>query len=186
MGTANNSAAAANPTMAKVKALLNTQSIWIVLVVMVLITGIAAPVFLSRDNIFNVLMTEAIIGILAVGVMWAILSKGIDLSLGAIVALSSVVSASLAQRTDYATRMFPNLPAMPVIIAVLAGVAVGVVFGLINGLLVAYTRIPAFIATLGTQLIARSMAQLYTNAYPVPTLEDTFKSLGQFLLNVKG
>ena len=165
--------------MNTIKKLLNTQSIWLVLIVMVAITGIAAPVFLSRDNIFNVLMTESIIGILTVGVMWPILSRGIDLSLGAVVALSSVVSASFAQRADYATRMFPGLPPMPIIVAVLAGISVGVIFGLINGLLVAYTRIPAFIATLGTQLIARSMAQLYTNAYPVPTLWNEFKDLGQ-------
>ena len=75
--------------MNTIKKLLNTQSIWLVLIVMVAITGIAAPVFLSRDNIFNVLMTESIIGILTVGVMWPILSRGIDLSLGAVVALSS-------------------------------------------------------------------------------------------------
>lgn len=164
----------------KIRGFLGTHSIWFVLIIMVVITTLFNPVFLSINNIFNILTTEAIIGILAAGVMWAILSKGIDLSLGSVVALVSVVAASFAQEATYAARMYPGLSEnFPIMIAVLAGLVVGVLFGLANGLLVAYTKIPAFIATLGTQLIARSLAQLYTGAYPVPTLKATYKFLGQ-------
>ena len=165
--------------MERIKRHASTHSIWIVLIVMIVFTTLINPVFLSWVNIINVLMTEAVIAILTAGVMWAILSKGIDLSLGAIVALSSVVAASLVQEPTYAARLFPGLPLMPITVAVLAGLLVGLVFGFANGALVAYTKIPAFIATLGTQLIARSFAQLYTNAYPVPTLRPEFKLLGQ-------
>ena len=67
-------------------------------------------------------------------------------------------------------------------VAILAGLAVGTFFGVVNGLLIAYTKIPAFIATLGTQLIARALAQLYTNAYPIPELKPGLKNVAQFEL----
>ncbi len=163
----------------KMKRFTSTHSIWLVLVVMVVFTTLMNPRFLSVDNLHNILMTEAVIGILAAGVMWCILARGIDLSLGSVVALVSVVSASFVQVFDYAGKLFPNLPDLPIGVGIAAGIAVGTLIGLINGLLVAYTKIPPFIATLGTQLIARSLAQLYTNAYPVPTLKPEFKALGQ-------
>jgi len=134
---------------------------------------ISTKTFLTAQNFMNILTTESIIGIIAVGVMWCI------------VALTSCISASLAQQYAYgASRLFPNLPDLPVIVAVLAALAAGTLIGLINGLLIAYTKIPAFIATLGTQLIARALAQLYTNAYPIPELKPEFKSIAQYNLFV--
>ena len=162
---------------------MSQNSIWVVLIFMVVLMSILSPTFLTAKNIVSVLTTESITGILAVGVMWCILSKGIDLSPGALVALTGVVTASLAQKFEYgASRLFPNLPDIPVVVAILAGLAVGTLFGVINGLLIAYTKIPAFIATLGTQLIARALAQLYTNAYPIPELKPGLKNVAQFEL----
>ena len=162
---------------------MSQNSIWVVLIFMVVLMSILSPTFLTAKNIVSVLTTESITGILAVGVMWCILSKGIDLSPGALVALTGVVTASLAQKFEYgASRLFPNLPDIPVVVAILAGLAVGTFFGVINGLLIAYTKIPAFIATLGTQLIARALAQLYTNAYPIPELKQGLKNVAQFEL----
>lgn len=163
----------------RVKKFVSTNSIWLVLVVMCVAMAFASPTFVTKANIMSVLMSESIIGILAVGVMWTILSKGIDLSPGAIVGLTSVVSASMVQRADYASKMFPNIPDMPVFIPILIALAVGTLFGVLNGLLIAYTKIPPFIATLGTQLIARACAQLFTNTYPIPELKSEFKTLGQ-------
>lgn len=166
---------------ANVKKQLSQNSIWFVLIFMVVLMTILSDSFLTAKNIVNVITTESITGIIAVGVMWCILSKGIDLSPGSLVALTSVVSASLAQNFSYgASRMFPNLPDLPIIVPILAALAVGTLFGLINGALIAYTKIPAFIATLGTQLIARALAQLYTNAYPIPELKPEFKNLAQY------
>jgi len=166
-----------------VKQWMTQNSIWVVLIFMVVLMTFLSPTFLTAKNIVSVLTTESITGILAVGVMWCILSKGIDLSPGALVALTGVVTASLAQKFEYgASRLFPNLPDIPVVVAILAGLAVGTFFGVINGLLIAYTKIPAFIATLGTQLIARALAQLYTNAYPIPELKQGLKNVAQFEL----
>lgn len=161
------------------KKFFSTNSIWLVFIVMVVAMAFATPNFLTKANITSVLMSESIIGILSVGLMWCILSKGIDLSPGAIVALSSVVSASMAQEMTYASKLFPNLPDLPIIVPIIAAVIAGTLIGVLNGALIAYTKIPAFIATLGTQLIARAAAQLYTNAYPVPNLKPSFKFLGQ-------
>lgn len=172
----------ANKTL-KARQWMSQNSIWVVLIFMVALMSILSPTFLTAKNLVSVLTTESITGILAVGVMWCILSKGIDLSPGALVALTGVVTASLAQKFEYgASRLFPNLPDIPVVVAILAGLAVGTFFGVINGLLIAYTKIPAFIATPGTQLIARALAQLYTNAYPIPELKQGLKNVAQFEL----
>ena len=163
----------------KLKKLTSGNSIWLVFIIMCVAMAFASPTFLTPSNIMSVMMSESIIGILAMGVMWAILSKGIDLSPGAIVGLTSVVSASMVQRSDLASKMFPNIPDMPVIIPIIIALIVGTLFGVLNGALIAYTKIPPFIATLGTQLVARACAQLYTNTYPIPDLKDEFKVLGQ-------
>lgn len=165
--------------MEKVKKITSKNSIWLVLIVMCVAMTIASPTFLTKSNIMSVLMSESIIGIMAVGVMWTILAKGIDLSPGAIVGLTSVISASMLQRADYAGKMFPNIPELPVFVPIVIALLVGTLFGVLNGCLIAYTGIPPFIATLGTQLIARACAQLYTNTYPIPELRAEFKVLGQ-------
>lgn len=163
----------------KVKKIMGDNSIWAVFFVMVIGMSFASKAFLTPGNILNVLTTESIIAVLTAGVMWTILSKGIDLMPGSMVALSSVVSASLAQQYAYSSKLFPNLPDLPIIVPILASVAVGIIFGFLNGWLIAYTKIPPFIATLGTQLICRAAAQLYTNAYPIPELKEEFKFFGQ-------
>ena len=160
------------------KKFISQNSIWLVLVIISIVMAFASPTFLTALNITNLLTTESIKGIMTVGVMFCILSKGIDLSTASVLALSSVVSASLVQEMA-AGKLFPNMPTMPAIIAVLAGLAVGLIVGLVNGLLIAYTKIPAFIATLGSQLTVKAIAQLYTNAYPVAQLSSGFKKIGQ-------
>ena len=154
------------------------NSIWAIFLGIFVIASILSRNFLTYSNLTSVLMTESIIGILAVGIMWCILSKGIDLSAGSLVALSSVIVASLSQTPGYSGAFYKNLN-IPVPLAVLIAVGVASLFGLINGLIIAYTKIPPFIATLGTQLICRAAAQLYTNAYPIPELKPSLKVLGQ-------
>ena len=157
---------------------LKDNSIWVIFVVIFIAASILSRSFLTYSNLTSVLMTESIIGILAVGIMWCILSKGIDLSAGSLVALASVIVASLSQTPGYSGAFYKDLN-VPVPFAVLLAVGVAALFGLINGLIIAYTKIPPFIATLGTQLICRAAAQLYTNAYPIPELKPSLKVLGQ-------
>lgn len=166
-----------NFNLKTIKKYVGQNSIWLVFIVLAIFMAFASPTFLTRTNITNLLTTESIKGILTVGVMYCILSKGIDLSMGSIVALSSVVSASLVQE-NVAGKLFPAMATMPAFVAIMAGLAIGILFGLINGVLIAYTKIPAFIATLGSQLVVRALAQIYTNAYPVAQLSPSFRSFG--------
>lgn len=171
----------------KVSSFMNRCSIYIVLLVMIVVMSFASDSFLTPLNIINVLRAESARGMLAIGVAFVIISRGIDLSVGSIVALSSVVSASFVQQSDAAQKLFPALslnPNLAVILSIVAGLSVGLIFGAINGLLVAYTKIPAFIATLGSMVIAKGLALMYTNAYPVSMLIPQFKNLGQGKLGV--
>lgn len=172
----------------KLKKMASKNSIYIVLIALVIVISIASPNFLTFENIINLVTTESIKGMLALGVAFCILAKGIDLSVGSIVALSAVVSASLIQEPSYVAKLFPGLDlpgAGGIIVAVMAGILVGTLFGAINGALIAYTKIPPFIATLGSMVVVRGLAMLYTNAYPVPMLKPGFKAIGQkSILNI--
>ncbi len=161
---------------------LNKFSIYIVLIAMSIVMSLLSKDFLTSVNIINVLVAESARGLLAIGAALVIISGGIDLSVGSIVALSSVVAASLVQEPNAAQKVFPNLvidPVLSLVLAVGAGIIIGILFGIFNGILVAYAKIPPFIATLGSKVIATGLALMYTNAYPVSMLYEQFKVLGQ-------
>lgn len=138
----------------------------------------------GQSFIFNVerlqiiILQMAVIGIIAVGVNLVIITSGIDLSSGSVVAVAAVVSASLAQVSDFPRAVFPHLTDLPILWPVLAGVFAGLVIGLINGALIAYTGIAPFIATLGTMVAARGFAKWFTNGMPVSMLTDDFAWIG--------
>ncbi len=120
----------------------------------------------------------SVIGIIAVGVNLVIITSGIDLSSGSVVAAAAVVSASLAQVSDFPRAIFPGLTDLPVIWPLLAGMTTGLLIGLLNGSLIAYTAIPPFIATLGTMVAARGFAKWFTGGMPVSMLTDQFAWIG--------
>ncbi len=161
------------------KAFISKYSIFVILIVLIAAFGIAEPAFFTGKNFVNILTSEASRGLLAFGVAFCIIARGIDLSLGSVMAVASVFSAALVQKLTYATLIIPNLTFVPAWVAVIVGVGLGTMFGLINGLLIAYTKIPAFIATLGSMVVARGLALLFTNAYPVPMLREDFTIIGQ-------
>lgn len=163
----------------KIRKQLSKHTIYIVFIAMALIMVFTSKDFLTAGNLMNLIVSESTRGLLALGVGLVIISRGIDLSVGAIMALTSVVSASLVQQATYANKLLPDLPYMPAFVAIIAGLICGFIVGLINGSLVAYTKIPPFIATLGTMLAVKGLALMYTNAYPVPLLRDDFKQIGQ-------
>ena len=161
------------------KAFANKYAMYIILLILIGIFGIASPAFFTGRNFVNILTSESSRGLLALGVAFCIISRGIDLSLGSVMAVSSVFSAALVQKLTYSPLIIPNLGYVPAWAAILVGLAVGTSFGLLNGLLIAYTKIPPFIATLGSMTIARGLALLFTNAYPVPMLREDFTIIGQ-------
>ncbi|WP_279202397.1 ABC transporter permease [Intestinimonas butyriciproducens] len=168
-----------NRTLAdnRMKKFISKNSIWLILIVIVAVVTIIKPVFLTPGNLQTLITTESIKGILAFGIMFAILSKGIDLTPGATVAFVSVICASLAQTAD-ASRKILGFGPLPGWLIFLIGIAIGAVIGLIIGAIIAYTKIPPFIATLGGQLILRAASKMYSSI-PVSSLSDDFRFFGK-------
>jgi inositol transport system permease protein len=156
----------------------------LVLLLMIILLSIVQPAFLSATNIFNVLTQSSIFGIMALGMTFVIISKGIDLSVGSVLAFAGVVAASLGQVTTATEKYFPNMPVLPVIVPVVTALAIGAFCGFINGFLIAKTKIPAFIATLGMLTIARGFALIYTSGRPVSNLIPPLTALGGKVFNV--
>jgi putative xylitol transport system permease protein len=152
-----------------VQAILAQYGILLVFVLLCALLSVASPFFLTEQNIANVLRQTAINGVLAIGMTYVILTGGIDLSVGSVLALSSMVAASLV------TGANPQ----NVGVAVLAGVGTGAVLGAVNGLLVARASIPPFVATLGMLSVARGLTFIYTDGTPVPNLSPAFRAIGQ-------
>jgi inositol transport system permease protein len=137
-----------------------------------------ASFLFSGQRLLVMVLQVSIIGLLAVGVTQVILTGGIDLSSGSVVALSAMIAASLAQVPNE-RAVFPSLTDLPVFVAVSAGLLTGALAGLVNGSLIAYTGIPPFIATLGMMVSARGLARYYTRGQPVSMLTESYTSLGQ-------
>jgi putative xylitol transport system permease protein len=131
--------------------------------------------FLTGRNILNVLRQTSINGILAIGMTFVILTRGIDLSVGSVVALAGVVSASLA--TTSSTAMVAGGP-YPVALALAAGLAVGMACGAVSGFAVSRFNVPAFVATLGMLSAARGLTLIYAGGKPVPELSDAYRWIG--------
>lgn len=136
-----------------------------VLVGLVILFGIASPHFFSTDNLLNVMQQSAINAILGIGLTFVIISGGIDLSVGSILALSGLVVADLLVAGH---SMFT---------AVVVGLLVGLGCGLVNGLITTLGRIPPFISTLGMMLMARSAAKIYSGSKPISGLPESFRAL---------
>jgi inositol transport system permease protein len=130
------------------------------------------------DRLQIIVLQMAVIGIIAVGVNLVIITSGIDLSSGSVVAAAAVVSARLAQVSDFPRAVFPMLTDLPMVWPILAGALTGLVIGLLNGSLIAMTAIPPFIATLGTMVAARGFAKWFTGGMPVSMLTDDFAIVG--------
>ena len=131
--------------------------------------------FLTTRNVLNVLRQTSINGVLAIGMTFVILTRGIDLSVGSVVALSGVVAASFA--TTSSAGFIPGAP-WPAGIAILIGLAVGMGCGAVSGVIVARYRVPAFVATLGMLSAARGLTLLYSGGRPIPALSETFRWIG--------
>src|SRR5664280_1609558 len=105
------------------------NAIILVLVALILVIGIVKNGFLTPENLVNIMRISSVRLIIALGAAGILITGGVDLSAGRVVGLAAVVTASLAQRPDYVSNIFPNLPYMWIVFPIIAGVAAGVLVG---------------------------------------------------------
>lgn len=169
---------------ARLRRLPPEAGIALVLIALALAFELLGWIFVHQSFLANaqrlvvMILQVSVIGVIAVGVTQVIITGGIDLSSGSVVALTAMVAASLAQSSEAVSAVYPALTDLPVVIPVAAGLAVGAAAGLVNGSLIAATGIPPFIATLGVMASARGLARWYTRGQPVSMLTDPYAAIG--------
>lgn len=141
--------------------------ILIVFVLLFVIMSLLSDNFLTSYNLINVARQITMVAILGIGMTFVILSGGIDLSVGSIVALVGCLTTGFM------------VSGMPVPVAIVAGLFIGAALGMINGLVTTYGKIPSFIVTLGMMTVARGFALVYTDGYPITKLPESFSFIGR-------
>ncbi|MEY9120545.1 putative xylitol transport system permease protein [Bradyrhizobium yuanmingense] len=147
---------------------LKSFSIVIVFMVISAFFAVANEYFMTWLNWVNLLRQSSINGVLAIGVTFVILTKGIDLSVGSVMALAGMIAASLVTSTNQHFVLW----------AVLAGLGTGAALGLVNGVIVTTFNVPPFVATLGMLSMARGLTLIFSEGRPVPNLSESFRWIG--------
>jgi ribose transport system permease protein len=135
------------------------------LLALALVLWALTPHFLTISNLLNIAEQATIIAIIAVGMTYVIITGGIDLSVGSVLAFAGVVMASVLHS------------GLPLPLALIVGLAAGLLCGVVNGLLITVGRLPPFIATLGMMSVARGAALMFTEGRPISGFSESFRSL---------
>ncbi|PSJ45362.1 sugar ABC transporter permease [Zobellella endophytica] len=156
-------------TLASLGSFVSKYGIIIAFFVLCAALAMISPYFLTTNNIINVLRQTSINGILALGMTFVILTRGIDLSVGSMVACAAMVAASFATGAGNTSVFIP----------VILGLGVGLALGSINGLMIARFAIPPFVMTLGMLSMARGLTYIYNDGMPISNLNTSFRFIGQ-------
>lgn len=182
----NNTAEAAGPLLKspRRRRVPPELSIFLVLIGIALVYEVLGWIFVGQSFLFNsqrltiMILQVSVIGIIAVGVTQVIITGGIDLSSGSVVGMTAMIAASFAQASTWSRALYPSLTDLPFFIPIGVGLLIGLAAGYINGQLIARTKIPPFIATLGMMVSARGISKWYTKGQPVSGLTDQFNFIG--------
>lgn len=155
------------PAVQRLLDIARRSSVLIIFLAICLVFALASPDFLRASNLLNVALQTSMIAIVAMGMTFTILTAGIDLSVGSMMALSGALAAGLAVRQELGT-------APAIALALLAGMTIGAV----NGLLIVRGGMPPFVATLAMLAVARGLTLVYTQGRPIAGLSDAFVWLG--------
>ena len=159
----------------KVWALIKGNPIVVMMVFISVFVGFTIDNFFSFENLNVLLGNTTIRFIIALGVSGCLITKGTDLSAGRQAALAATLTGVMVQRMDYAGRLFPWMPEMNMWVTLLVVLVIGACIGLITGSIVAYLKVPPFIATLGVQNIVYGINLIYTGAQPIGGFHQNFK-----------
>jgi ribose/xylose/arabinose/galactoside ABC-type transport system permease subunit len=155
------------------KRIMKSYGIVLAFLIICLFLAVLSPVFLSPTNVLNVVRQASIFGIMAIGMTFVILTGGIDLSVGSILAIAGAVAAGTLKA---------GAGLLPIILLALV---IGIGCGLVNGLLITIGRIAPFVVTLGMMSIARSLTLIYTKGYPISGFAPSFRRIGGgYLLSI--
>lgn len=154
--------------MQQLRVFLASYAIYMILFALIAYGAFASPVFLAERNILNLLRQASILGVVALGQTYVILTGGIDLSVASVMALMSVLAANMMNGEDGL-----------VFSVVLFCLGVSALIGLANGVMVTKLRIPSFIATLGTILVVQGIRFIYTGGAPKGSIPDALRFWGR-------
>lgn len=155
------------------------NSMYIVVAAMILYTGLTQDNFFTIGNAANIMANTSVRFIIALGISGCLIIRGTDLSAGRIVGLTAIITATLVQQPDFIGKFFPNLPDLPIFVALLIAISVGALLGLFNGSIIAFLNVPPFLATLGTQIITYGFVLIYSQSKPIGTFKPEFIQIGQ-------
>ena len=166
------------------KTFLTNNAIILALLALVVVIIFIEPRFMQIKVLLDIMTQSSTRLIIALGICFTLLIAGTDLSAGRMVGLAAVISTSMMQTETYANRFYPNLPQLPVIVAIVAAVIACLLFGVLNGYLVARFDMHPFIATLAVQVIIYGACSLYFdlppyNSQPIGGIRPDFALLGQ-------
>ena len=150
-----------------IKELLLNNGIIVLLLILVAYVSITVPTFRSMRNIMNLAINAAPRVIIALSVSGCLITKGTDLSAGRAVGLSACLAGIMLQKPDAPGKVWPDFPVLNVFIVLIIVMVICAIFGLINGIVISYLNVPAFIGTLGMQLIIYGIALVITNSVPI-------------------
>ena len=142
------------------KRLLKENSAYLIIFGLIVVSSFLSPVFFSKQNIMNIFRQQSPSMLLAIGAMLVIITAGIDLSTGAILAISNVCVAYFITNLNYYT---PS----GVLLSIIVGIAIGTAVGCMNGAIVAWLNMPPFIVTLAMTTIVRGIAYVITYGSPI-------------------
>lgn len=157
-----------------------SENIIILLIVALsIVVAIMKQNFISEANGRNLLGNITPRFIIALGVSGALITKGTDLSAGRVAGFAACAASVMLQNPDYVNRLFPWMPYMAWPVALLIVLALCAVIGIVNGMVIAFFKVPPFIATLGMQTLVYGISLVATGAQPIGSLRSDFTSLAQ-------
>jgi ribose transport system permease protein len=142
-------------------------SMFLILILIWIVLALLSPYFFTVTNLFEITLQSSVFAIIAAGETFVIFSGGIDLSVGSVFAVASIVGGIFFKATG------------SVLVAVVTSLATGVAAGLVSGLFISRLRVPPFVATLGMMGIARGLALIAVNGIPIYGLTKAFMWIGQ-------
>ena len=160
-----------------IKKFVSDNAIIILIVVLALGVGLKTDNFFSSNNLRNLIINVSPRFIIACGVSGCLITKGTDLSAGRQVGLAACLSAMMLQSVDYAARMLPGFPDIPWFVALIIVMVIMGCFGAVNGCVIAYLKVPPFIATLGMQTIVYGLCSVITDNQPMGGFKSSYSQV---------